>query len=107
MDLLESNQKVTQFEKFWEQVSESALHCKAFPLLIYRKDRKNIIVGFDFEAWRQIYNHKEASQALVDVPHIDLHIPYRLGQVYLYKLEDFLEALKPEHIKEIVNGLHP
>ena len=107
MDLLESNQKVTQFEKFWEQVSESALHCKAFPLLIYRKDRKNIIVGFDFEAWRQIYNHKEASQALVDAPHIDLNIPYRLGRVYLYKLEDFLEAMKPEYIKEIVNGLHP
>lgn len=105
MDLLETNQKVTQFEKFWEQVSESALHSKAFPLLIYRKDRRNTIVAFDFEAWRQIYNHKKASQALVDVPHIDLHIPYRLGRVYIYKLEDFFEALKPEYLKEIVNGV--
>lgn len=105
MDLLETNQKVTQFEKFWEQVSESALHCKAFPLLIYRKDRKNVIVAFDFEAWRQIFNHKEAAQALVDAPRIDISIPYRVGHVYFYKLDDFLEALKPEYIKEIVNGI--
>ena len=106
MDLLESNQKVTQFEKFWEQVSESALHCKAFPLLIYRKDRKNTIIAIEFEALEHLYSNEEAFQSLVDVPRVDLNIPYRLGRIYLYKLEDFLEAIKPAYIKEIVNDLH-
>lgn len=51
-DFLETNQKETQFSKFWKQASESASNTLgAKPMLIYKRDRKNVMVVISYASF--------------------------------------------------------
>lgn len=51
-DFLETNQKETQFSKFWKQASESANNTLgAKPMLIYKRDRKNVMVVISYASF--------------------------------------------------------
>lgn len=51
-DFLETNQKETQFSKFWKQVNESASNTLgAKPMLIYKRDRKNVMVVISYASF--------------------------------------------------------
>ena len=51
-DFLETNQKETQFSKFWSQANESASNTLgAKPMLIYKRDRKNVMVVISYASF--------------------------------------------------------
>lgn len=51
-DFLETNQKETQFSKFWKQANESASNTLgAKPMLIYKRDRKNVMVVISYASF--------------------------------------------------------
>lgn len=102
LDLLESNQKVTRLEEFWNQACESAAHSNAHPMLIYHKDRKNTMVAIDYMAVQRIMHNEKVRKAMIDLPRASINVIGRIGYIYIYKFNDFFEALKPEYVKEIL-----
>ena len=103
-DLIESNQKETVFEKFWNQASESALHSNALPMLIYHKDRKNTMVAINLEAKTMLKKQVIARHSLFDIPYFNIRVSNKIGDIYIYRFLDFFEAIKPEDIKGVLHA---
>ena len=104
LDLLESNQKVTRFEEFWNQACESALHSNALPMLIYHKDRKNTMVAINLEANTLLKKQVIARHSLFDIPYFNIRISNKIGDIYIYRFVDFFETIKPEDIKGVTHA---
>lgn len=107
-DFLETNQKETQFSKFWKQASESASNTLgAKPMLIYKRDRKNVMVVISYASFLMlslIYG-----VGLSCLPHIELCqnnnkiVVFRFDELFSFMsssiMKEFLEkenAKKPE-----------
>ena len=98
-DFLETNQKETQFSKFWKQVNESASNTLgAKPMLIYKRDRKNVMVAVDYAGYSLfmcVYGGSFCS-----LPHIELHDGVK--QIFVYKFDELFSFMSASIMKEFL-----
>lgn len=95
-DFLETNQKETQFSKFWKQASESAANTRfASPMLIYKRDRKNVMVVIDkagYSLFMTVYG-----DAFYILPHIELNDG--VEPIFVYKFDELFASMPATAMK--------
>ncbi len=98
LDALDSKQKQTVLEAFWEQCERDAgLSCR-FPILIFRRNRKEAVIAFEtilFQQLKDYYEFPEYNLIRIDLPVASVHL-------MLMKLEDFFDWI-PD-IRGFING---
>ena len=93
LDDLETKQTVTQFDKFWNQVTESAEHAEAMPFLIYKKDRKLEMCVFPKELFRfmDLGICSSFNYAMI-----------RNESLVCMRLDDFLKYITPDDFRRML-----
>lgn len=100
-DFLETNQKETQFSKFWSQVNESALNTpKASPILIYKKDRKNVMVAFSHMVFHFLY--KVYGHSVDTVSRIELHDCKNGVTIFVFRFDELFSFMSASIMKEFL-----
>jgi len=87
-------------EEFWKQACNDGEKANKLPMLIYRKKGRKIIIGIDDRAYNKLNNK------LSKLNHIRIcwNKENTLCDCILFDMIDFFKIIKPDDIKEIING---
>jgi len=92
LDLLDSNQKITQLEQFFKQCQEDAMKCCKHPILIFRRPQRKICICIDKDYFLYLENlFGKYSDYLISIKPMNLMI---------VKFEEFLEWTDPSQFKD-------
>lgn len=98
-DFLETNQKETQFSKFWSQANESASNTLgAKPMLIYKRDRKNVMVVISYESFLLL--SLVYGVGLSCLSHIELY--QNNNRIVVFKFDELFSFMSASIMKEFL-----
>jgi hypothetical protein len=99
LDIIDSKQKSTVLEKFWNQCKEDALKSHRIPLLIFRRNGRGKCICLEVSEHRDLINlvgFISLTKLVVRFNHIDT--------LNIYPLDAFLKKVTPDIIKAIQNA---
>ncbi len=91
LDLLDSNQKVTQLEQFFKQCREDALECNKEPVLIFRRSQRKICICIKSDYFYSLTEWFGAPEVPI--------IKISPSSLVIIRLSDFLLWANSEHFK--------
>jgi|WetSurMetagenome_2_1015567.scaffolds.fasta_scaffold05051_2 hypothetical protein len=93
LDLIDSKQKITVIEKFWDQCAYDAARTNKTPLLIFRRNGRGKCVMIDKREKRKLEAY---------LTFLSKNINYN-DTWYIFTLSGFLEVVTPDIIKALQN----
>lgn len=99
LDLLDSNQKVTQIEAFFKQCKEDSDECNKHPILVFRRAGRKICICIE----------KKYFSYLKDLfgEYGDIYISIYMNNLVVMKFDDFLNWADPSYFKGCSNDTQP
>ena len=91
LDMLDSNQKVTQIEMFFTQCQEDALKCSKRPILIFRRNSRKVCICMS----RDYFSYLKDLFGEYD----DIHIFVYRNNLVILKFDEFLNWSNPSQFK--------